>query len=94
LTLYAVLSLVHQATRNFIMNERASEVMNLVSQFRNQWKKYIEQMDKLGRRIDGLSGDFHELVTTRTRSLERPLDKIENISLSGSEDHPDLLEQQ
>ena len=71
LTLYAVLSLIHQATRNFIMNERASEVMNLVSQFRNQWKKYIEQMDKLGRRIDGLSVDFHELVTTRTRSLER-----------------------
>ena len=94
LTLYAVLSLIHQATRNFFMNERASEVMNLVSQFRNQWKKYVEQMDKLGRRIDGLSVDFHELVTTRTRSLERPLDKIENISLTSSEDHPELPEQQ
>ena len=94
LTLYAVLSLVHQATRNFIMNERASEVMNLVGQFRDQWKKYIDQMDKLGRRIEGLSGDYHELVTTRTRSLERPLDKIENISLSGADDHPELLEQQ
>ena len=93
LTLYAVLSLIHQASRNFIMNERASEVMNLVSQFRNQWKKYIEQMDKLGRRIDGLSVDFHELVTTRTRSLERPLDRIENISLTSSEDHPELPEQ-
>lgn len=94
LTLYAVLSLVHQATRNFIMNERASEVMNLVGQFRDQWKKYIDQMDKLGRRIEGLSGDYQELVTTRTRSLERPLDKIENIALSSTEDHPDLLEQQ
>ena len=39
LTLYAVLSLIHQATRNFIMNERASEVMLLVSQFRRQWIK-------------------------------------------------------
>lgn len=94
LTLYAVLSLVHQATRNFIMNERASEVMNLVGQFRDQWKKYIDQMDKLGRRIEGLSGDYHELVTTRTRSLERPLDKIENISLASTEDNPELLEQQ
>ena len=93
LTLYAVLSLIHQAARNFTMNERASEVMDLVEQFRNQWQKYIEQMDKLGRRIEGLSGDFQTLVTTRTRALERPLDKIENISLAAGENGPELLEQ-
>ncbi|MDA7955820.1 MAG: DNA recombination protein RmuC [Gammaproteobacteria bacterium] len=82
LTLYAVLSLIHQATRNFIMNERASEVMDLVAQFRAQWEKYSEQMDKLGRRIEGLSGDYRELVNTRARALQRPLDKIENAALA------------
>lgn len=92
LTLYAVLSLIHQAARNFTMNERASEVMSLVDQFRIQWKKYIEQMDKLGRRIDGLSSDFQTLVNTRTRGLEKPLDKIQNISLSVSDDSKELLE--
>jgi DNA recombination protein RmuC len=92
LTLYAVLSLIHQAARNFTMNERASEVMLLVDQFRIQWKKYVEQMDKLGRRIDGLSSDFQVLVNTRTRGLEKPLDKIENISLKTSDDVPELLE--
>lgn len=81
LTLYAVLSLIHQATRNFIMNESASRVIDLLGQFRAQWGKYVEQMDKLGRRIDGLQGDYKELVTTRTRALEKPLEKIENISL-------------
>ena len=81
LTLYAVLSLIHQAAHNFILNERASEVMSLVAKFREQWKKYIVQMDKLGKRIEGLSGDYQMLVTTRTRALERPLDKIENLSL-------------
>jgi len=96
LTLYAVLSLIHQATRNFIMNERASEVMNLVGQFRAQWKKYVEQMDKLGRRIESLSGDYTDLVTTRTRTLEKPLDKIENISppepdSAAGGDAPELL---
>ncbi len=90
LTLYAVLSLIHQAARNFTMNERASEVMALVDQFRSQWKKYVEQMDKLGRRIEGLAGDFNELVTTRTRTLEKPLDKIENISLIVSDSVADL----
>ena len=91
LTLYAVLSLIHQASRNFTMNERASEVMGLVDEFRRQWQKYVEQMDKLGRRIEGLSGDFHTLVTTRTRGLEKPLDKIENISLAASDDGAELL---
>ncbi|WP_423906514.1 DNA recombination protein RmuC [Candidatus Spongiihabitans sp.] len=96
LTLYAVLSLIHQAARNFTMNERASEVMALVDQFRNQWKKYVEQMDKLGRRIKGLSGDFDDLVNTRTRALEKPLDRIKNVSLAGADeisgDTPELLE--
>ena len=86
LTLYAVLSMIHQAARNFTMNERASEVMLLVGQFLSQWKKYVEQMDKLGNRIEGLTKDFQTLTTTRTRALERPLDKIENISLPAPDD--------
>ncbi len=81
LTLYAVLSLIHQAARSFVLNERASEVMALVEKFREQWGKYVEQMDKLGRRIEGLSGDFQTLVTTRTRALEKPLDKIEAMAI-------------
>ncbi|MDD9822107.1 MAG: DNA recombination protein RmuC [Gammaproteobacteria bacterium] len=86
LTLYAVLSLIHQAARNFTMNERASEVMQLVEQFRRQWQKYVEQMDKMGRRIDGLGEDFKTLVTTRTRALEKPLDRIENLSLTAGDE--------
>lgn len=85
LTLYAVLSLIHQAARNFVLNERASEVMALVESFREQWGKYVEQMDKLGRRIEGLSGDFQALVTTRTRALEKPLDRIEAIAIETPE---------
>lgn len=81
LTLYAMLSLIHQATRNFTMNERASEVMALVGQFREQWKRYIEQMDRLGRNIETVSKQYQTLITTRTRTLEKPLDKLETIAL-------------
>ena len=96
LTLYAVLSLIHQASRNFIMNKRASEVMDLVNQFRIQWSKYVEQMDKLGRSIGRLTVDFNDLTITRTHALEKPLDKIETISLAVpghvSDDAPERLE--
>ena len=96
LTLYAMLSLIHQAARNFTMNERASEVTALVDQFRIQWRKYVDQMDKLSRRIEGLTGDYHELVTTRTRALEKSLDKIEDVPLAiadgTSDEEPKTLE--
>ena len=71
LTLYAVLSLIHQAARNFTMNERASEVMALVDQFRNQWKSYMGQMDKLDSRIDGLTGQGFSHTHPRTRQTPR-----------------------
>ncbi len=80
LTLYAVLSLIHQATRNFAMEERAAEVMNLVDAFRKQWGMYVAAMDKLGNSIDSARRNYETLVTTRKRQLEKPLDKIQELS--------------
>ena len=92
LTLYAMLSLIHQATRNFTMNERASEVMALVGRFRDQWKKYVAQMDKMGTQIERLSATFQNLATTRTHMLEKPLDKIETIALPAARDEAEAPE--
>ena len=80
LTLYAILSLIHQATRNFAMERKATEVMNLLNTFRLQWGKYVEVMDKMGRRIDDAKKEYTNLVTTRTNQLEKPLNKIEDIT--------------
>ncbi|NOZ09408.1 MAG: DNA recombination protein RmuC [FCB group bacterium] len=80
LTLYAVLSLIHQATRNFAMEDRAAEVMNLVDAFRKQWEMYIAAMDKLGNSIESARRNYETLVTTRKRQLEKPLDKIQELS--------------
>ena len=82
LTLYAVLSLIHQATRNFAMEEKATEVLKLLDTFRVQWKKYVEHMDKLGRSIDTINKDYDVLVSTRKNQLEKPLKGIEALSQS------------
>ena len=81
LSLYAMLSLIYQAIRNFSMEERATEVMNLLNSFRLQWEKYIEVMDKLGRSLDTAKKDYEILVNTRKEQLEKPLAKIDEISL-------------
>ena len=51
LTLYTVLSLIYQPTRNFAMEEKAEEVLKLLEKFRDQWSRYTMQMEKLGRNI-------------------------------------------
>ena len=83
LTLYAMLSLIYQATRNFAMEEKATEVMNLLNSFRLQWGKYVEVMDKMGRSLDTAKKDYDTLVSTRKNQLEKPLTQIEEITSGG-----------
>ena len=78
-----MLSLIHQATRNFAMEEKATEVMNLLNAFRLQWGKYVEVMDKMGRRLDDAKKEYDILVSTRKNQLEKPLIKIEEITAGG-----------
>lgn len=86
ITLYAVLSLVRQAVRNFAMEEKAGEIFKLLESFQKQWTKYIGQMDKLGRSLESAQRDYQELVTTRTRQLDKPLDKIQELQSGRQQD--------
>ena len=78
-----MLSLIYQATRNFAMEEKATEVMNLMNTFRLQWGKYVEVMDKMGRSLDTAKRDYETLVSTRKNQLEKPLTQIEEITTGG-----------
>jgi len=66
------------------MEEKATEVMNLLNAFRLQWDKYVEVMDKMGRSLETAQKDYDTMVNTRKNQLEKPLSKIEEIT-SGSE---------
>ena len=76
ITLYAVLSLLNQATSNFMMEQRASEIMNEVVKFQQQWEKFSDVMTKTEKNLDVAVRQFQELISTRSRALERPVNKI------------------
>ncbi|MEA3285931.1 MAG: DNA recombination protein RmuC [Candidatus Marinimicrobia bacterium] len=76
ITLYAVLSLLNQATANFIVEQRASEIMNQVIKFQQQWDKFTDVMKKTEKNLDVAVRQFQELISTRSRALERPIGKI------------------
>jgi len=79
ITLYAILSIIHQAVENFNLEQTASQILSLLSDFSKQWDKYKEVMERMGKRIDDAQKEFQTLMTTRSNALERPLQKIETI---------------
>jgi len=82
ITLYAVLSLLNQATSNFIVEQRASEIMNEVVKFQKQWDNFSAVMRKTEKNLDVAVRQFQELISTRSRALERPVTKIIELQKS------------
>ena len=85
-TLYAVLSLIRQSVSNFSMEQKASEVQQLMGVFRKQWNEFLSQMDKLGNTIGTVQTHFEKLVSTRKNQLEKPMDKINDLQLGQLDD--------
>jgi DNA recombination protein RmuC len=82
LTLYAVLAVIRQAVDNFKLEKAAAEMQQLFGSFTQQWAKFQESMQKMGKKIGEAQDEFDTLVTTRKNMLERPLKKIEEIRVS------------
>jgi len=78
-TLFAVLAVVRQAADSFRLEQRSREIVALLGGFANQWTAFTEQMDRVGRRLDGLQKDYDAMVGVRRRQLERQLDRVEDV---------------
>lgn len=76
LTLYAVLAVIRQSVDNFRLERTTNEILGLLGQFDQQWKRYVEQMDAVQRRFEGVHKEYEALMGRRHRALERPLDRI------------------
>lgn len=78
-TLYAVLAVIRQAMENFNLEKTASEILKLLGAFNKQWGMFKDKMDVMGKRIEDAHREYDALTTTRTKMLERPLRKIEEL---------------
>ena len=79
LTLFAILAVIRQAVDNFALEQASNEILSLLGQFNKQWDKFKIGLKKMGDRIDDAQKEFQALDTTRSRQLERPLEKIEQL---------------
>ncbi|NOT01995.1 MAG: DNA recombination protein RmuC [Phycisphaerales bacterium] len=79
LTLYAVLAVVRQAVSNFNLQRASHEILSLLADFRKEWKLYGEVVDKMGKALNQAVNSFESLSNTRTRALDRKLDRIDDL---------------
>jgi DNA recombination protein RmuC len=79
LTLFAMLALIRQTVDTVQVARTSNEILGLLATFDKQWRMFVEKMDKLDRSLVTARKDFDDLVGTRRRALERPLEKIQAL---------------
>jgi DNA recombination protein RmuC len=76
-----VLAVIRQAIDNFALERTSAELLSLFGRFKKQWDQFLYRLEMLGKRIGDALKEYENLMTTRRRQLESPLDKIENARI-------------
>lgn len=77
--LYAMLSVVRQATEYFNLEQTSKQVLELMGKFRKEWGNFTTKFDKIDSAISNLRDVFNEISTTRTEKLDSVLNDIEKL---------------
>jgi len=75
--LYAMLSVVRQASKYFALEKTSKEVMELMQKFDKEWGNFTTKFDKIDEAIDNLRKVFNEVSSTRKDKLDSVLNDIE-----------------
>ena len=79
LTLFAFLGVIRQAYDNFMIEQTSDQILALMGKFGTQWQKYNDQLEKVKASFERLDRQFDELVGTRRRQLEKPLQQLDAV---------------
>lgn len=78
-TLFAVLAVVRQAVDAFLLERTSNDILECLAGFSDQWARFSDSLDKLGKRLESTQSAFDDLSGTRRRQLQRHLDRIDAL---------------
>ncbi len=78
-SLFAVLAVIRQSVDNFLVERRSDEILAAIGGVREQWQKFGDSVDKIGRGLQAANRGYDDLVGTRTRQFEKQLDALELV---------------
>jgi DNA anti-recombination protein RmuC len=85
----AILRMVRQAHDNFVYQKNIHKIVGHIKEFEKQFEMYNEEFGSMGRQIQTLSNTYQKVDSTRTRQLNRV---VEKIKIESSIDDKPLLE--
>jgi DNA recombination protein RmuC len=75
-TFLIVARTVIESYRNFMIGDKLKEVVKYVDEFAKEWGLFKEEFGKFGRSIETLKTGFDKLTMTRTKQLDRRIERI------------------
>ncbi len=78
-SLFAVLAVIRQAVDNFLVEKRSDEILTSIGGLRDQWQRFGDSVDKIGRGLTSAQKAYDDLRGPRTRQFEKQLDAIESV---------------
>jgi DNA recombination protein RmuC len=75
-TLFSVLAVIRQAVEQTHLQRTSDEILHCLAAFEQQWGKFTDALDKVGRGLDTVRRGWDDLAGTRRRQLERELDRV------------------
>lgn len=72
----AVLRLIRQSYSSFKYQKNIHKIITFIKVFEEEFRKYNEEFEKIGIRIDALSEQYNKVNSTRTKQLVKTVDKI------------------
>lgn len=78
-TLAALLNSLQMGFKSYIINKRSAEVFNLLSNIKKEFEKFAKALADTQKKIDDAGKDLDELVGTRTRQMQKQLNKLDEL---------------
>ncbi len=78
-TLFSVLAVIRQAVEQTHLQRTSDEILHCLAAFEQQWGKFTDALDKVGRGLDTVRRGWDDLAGTRRRQLERELDRVAEL---------------
>ena len=88
-TLSALLNSLQMGFRTLLVQERSSEVWNILSGVKSEFSTFGNHLSKVQTQLKTASSSLENLQSTRTRAMER---KLRDVELIDSKDKKDILE--
>lgn len=81
LTLYMFLSMMHQATSSFYMEQNAHEILGLLRKFNTSWGAYVKYLTKISKSFSAMQKSLKAVTTGKVfGAVNKPLHEIEELA--------------